>query len=167
MNCYYRNGAIGDSYGMENIKISSVTDSQLASGYVAYMLNGEKTSNVAWYQNIDNNQVKDKVPVLDNSHGIVYRVVNGYSNKPNSTIPTSCVFGDADADNVVTASDAAFVLQKTLVSTFELPIQKKTDDWLKYTDVDCDNFVTASDTAFILQKTLVSTFELPAETKNK
>ena len=77
------------------------------------------------------------------------------------------IFGDADADNAVTASDAAFVLQKTLVSTFELPIQKKTDDWLKYTDVDCDNFVTASDAAFILQKTLVSTFELPAETKNK
>ena len=73
------------------------------------------------------------------------------------------VFGDADGDNVVTASDAAFVLQKTLVSTFELPIEKKTNEWLKYADVDCDSYITASDAAFILQKTLVSTFELPAE----
>ena len=77
------------------------------------------------------------------------------------------VFGDADADNVVTASDAAFVLQKTLISTFELPIQKKTDDWLKYVDVDDDTYITASDAAFILQKTLISTFELPAEKKDK
>ena len=77
------------------------------------------------------------------------------------------VFGDADADNVVTASDAAFVLQKTLISTFELPIQKKTDDWLKYVDVDADTNITASDAAFILQKTLISTFELPAEKKYK
>ncbi len=73
------------------------------------------------------------------------------------------VFGDADGDNTVTASDAAFVLQKTLVGTFELPIQAKTDDWLKYVDVDADTYITASDATFILQKTLVGTFELPAE----
>ena len=77
------------------------------------------------------------------------------------------IFGDADADNVITASDAAFILQKTLISTFELPIQKKTNDWLIYADVDADNNITASDAAFILQKTLISTFELPAEKKYK
>ena len=47
------------------------------------------------------------------------------------------------------------------------PIQKKTDDWLKYVDVDADTNITASDAAFILQKTLISTFELPAEKKYK
>ncbi|MBR1735436.1 MAG: hypothetical protein IJ736_00260, partial [Firmicutes bacterium] len=77
----------------------------------------------------------------------------------------SFVFGDADGDNAVTAGDAAFVLQKALISTFELPLQEKTDDWLKYADADADNKITASDSAFILQKALVSTFELPAETK--
>ena len=77
------------------------------------------------------------------------------------------IFGDVDGDNSVSASDAAFVLQKALISTFELPIQKQTDDWLKYTDVDADNNITASDATFILQKALISTFELPAEKKNK
>ena len=75
------------------------------------------------------------------------------------------LIADVDCDNNITASDAAFVLQKTLISTFELPIEKKTDDWLKYVDVDDDTYVTASDAAFILQKTLISTFELPAEKK--
>ena len=51
-----------------------------------------------------------------------------------------------------------------MISTFELPIQEKTNDWLKYADADADNKITASDSAFILQKALVSTFELPAET---
>ena len=83
------------------------------------------------------------------------------------TISKEFAFGDADADNVVTASDAAFVLQKTLVGSIEMPIQKKTNDWMKYIDVDCDNAITASDAAFILQKTLVGTLELPAEKKYK
>ncbi|MBQ6553943.1 MAG: Ig-like domain-containing protein, partial [Firmicutes bacterium] len=74
-------------------------------------------------------------------------------------------FGDADADNAITASDASFILQKTLLSTFKLPIQKKTDDWMDYVDVDADTKVTANDAAFVLQKTLVSTFELPVEKK--
>gem|GEM_PF-2291828 len=73
------------------------------------------------------------------------------------------LFGDADANNVITASDSAFVLQKALLSTFELPIQNETDAWMKYVDVDGNNSITANDAAFIFQKTLVSTFEFPTE----
>ena len=94
-----------------------------------------------------------------------YGETKSFKTQKNST-SNEYVFGDADADNSVSASDSAYVLQKALVSTFELPIQEKTNDWIKYADVDCDNKITASDSAFILQKALVSTFELPAE-KNK
>ena len=75
--------------------------------------------------------------------------------------------GDVDCDGSITASDAAFVLQKALISTFEMPSDKKVSNPLDVSDVDCDGTITASDAAFILQKALVSTFELPAEKKYK
>ena len=73
------------------------------------------------------------------------------------------LFGDVDCDNVVTASDAAAVMQKTLLDSFKMTIENKTENWLKYSDVDCDNSVTASDAACILQKTLLDNYKLPAE----
>lgn len=73
------------------------------------------------------------------------------------------VIGDADADGVLTASDSAMVLQKVLVSTFTLPIEKETDNYLYYIDTDADGVITASDSAMILQKVLVSTYKMPAE----
>ncbi len=73
------------------------------------------------------------------------------------------MYGDVDCDNKITANDSAILLQKTLISTFEMPIEKKTDEWLKYSDVDCDNAITANDAVMVLQKALVSTFEMPAE----
>ncbi|MBR6401612.1 MAG: Ig-like domain-containing protein, partial [Firmicutes bacterium] len=42
------------------------------------------------------------------------------------------VFGDADGDDMITASDATAVMQKTLIDSMQLPLQSKTDDWLKY-----------------------------------
>lgn len=50
-------------------------------------------------------------------------------NDPDNPIPPDdlkpeFVFGDADGDDMVTASDVAFILKKTLVSTFELPAEK-------------------------------------------
>ncbi len=76
------------------------------------------------------------------------------------------MYGDVDCDNKITANDSAILLQKTLISTFEMPIEKKTDEWLKYSDVDCDNAITANDAVMVLQKALVSTFEMPAEEAN-
>lgn len=74
-------------------------------------------------------------------------------------------FGNIDCDAAVTASDAAFILQKALVGTFELPIQKESENWMMYADADCDNAITASDAAFVMQKALVGSFELPNEKK--
>ncbi|MBO5560994.1 MAG: hypothetical protein J6A07_05035 [Firmicutes bacterium] len=85
----------------------------------------------------------------------------------NAQSENEFLIGDADCDNKITASDTAYILQKTLVSTFELPIQNKTDNWLKYIDADADTYITASDATLVLQKTLTSTFELPAENIGK
>ncbi len=74
------------------------------------------------------------------------------------------VYGDADCDGNVTASDAALVLQKTLTENSVLPIRDKTADWLKYLDVDADGGLTASDAAEIMQKTLTESHLMPAET---
>ena len=45
-------------------------------------------------------------------------------NVTGETVLTDYVYGDADGDSVITASDAAFILQKTLVGNFELPAEK-------------------------------------------
>ncbi|MBR1442692.1 MAG: hypothetical protein IJ583_04075 [Firmicutes bacterium] len=77
------------------------------------------------------------------------------------------IFGDADADGTVTENDAALILQKTLTSTSELPIQQETDCWFVYIDADEDNNITSNDAALVLKKATTSSFELPAEKKNK
>ena len=76
------------------------------------------------------------------------------------------LFGDADCNKNITANDAAYIMQKTLVNTFEMPIQSKTDNWFKYVDVDADTNITAKDAALVFQKTLQSSLEFFAE-KNK
>ena len=77
--------------------------------------------------------------------------------------PEVILCGDADCDEKITASDAVLVMQKTLDGRAVMPIQEKTEDWLKYIDADCDNSITASDAALILQKTLRENVKLPNE----
>lgn len=72
------------------------------------------------------------------------------------------IYGDANADKIVSASDAAAVLQKSLsASSIRLPLEDETDDWLTYVDVNQDGIVSASDAAYILQAALSKSFELP------
>lgn len=75
------------------------------------------------------------------------------------------VYGDVDCDGIITAKDAAYVLQKALDGTFTLPIESKTDDARLYIDVDCSDSISANDAAFILQKTLQKTIQFPCEGK--
>ncbi len=77
----------------------------------------------------------------------------------------SFLYGDADADGEVTASDAATVLQKTLNDSFTMPIEEKTDNFLVYVDVDANDEINAADAAAILQKVLNSSFVMNCETK--
>ena len=63
-------GKTEDNAVSENVE--SKTADQFASGEVAYLLNGSKSDNVVFYQNLDNSQTADLSPVLDNTHGVVY-----------------------------------------------------------------------------------------------
>ncbi|WP_448861604.1 hypothetical protein [Dorea sp.] len=60
----------------------SKTAEQFKSGEEAYLLNNEVTDgSQVWYQNIDNGETPDAYPVLDDTHGTVYRWEDGtYSN---------------------------------------------------------------------------------------
>jgi hypothetical protein len=73
------------------------------------------------------------------------------------------IYGDVNADNMITANDAAIVLQKTLDNAYKMPIQNKIENWLKYADVNADGLISADDAANILQKTLDSTYKMPVE----
>lgn len=74
-------------------------------------------------------------------------------------------YGDADADNQITASDAAAILQRVLNESFKPALADKTPAFVAYLDVDGDNAITASDAASVLQKVLNETFKFPVETK--
>ena len=94
-NCYYQgDNTIGSgSSALTNIEATTVTDEQLASGEVCYLLNGDQTA-IAWFQNIGT----DDEPTLDATSAQVY--VNGtvcpetgapqgtvsYSNTPGTTV---------------------------------------------------------------------------------
>ncbi len=73
------------------------------------------------------------------------------------------IFGDADGDNNITASDAAYVLQNALVESAKMPIKSLTENWFKYVDVDGDGYITAADALEILQKSLLESYKMPIE----
>lgn len=89
---------------------------------------------------------------------MIYAVTFGQSETKDAFL-----YGDADGDGVLTASDVTEIMQKALVGTYELPLQKKTDKWLKYTDVDGDTKITAADAVEVMQKVLVGTYKMPVE----
>ncbi|MBB5266423.1 hypothetical protein HNP82_003580 [Catenibacillus scindens] len=82
-------GSCSDDGTSENV--AAKTAAEFASGEVTWLLNGSTSEGtLAWYQNLDNDQDKDTYPVLDSSHGIVYRIEADpvfYSNDPNSQPP--------------------------------------------------------------------------------
>ena len=84
-NCYYT-GSAGFTLPGGNMGITTVTDEELASGKVTYLLNNHVTDGTQiWYQTIG----EDQIPVLDSTRKTVYRKCNGtsyaYSNDGEST----------------------------------------------------------------------------------
>ena len=73
------------------------------------------------------------------------------------------MFGDVDADNMLTANDASLVLQKVLIEDFRLPVEDKSVNWFGYADADADGMLSANDAAVIMQKVLLEEYRLPAE----
>jgi hypothetical protein len=96
-NCYYQGDNINGtgSSTLTTVEATPVTDIQLSSGEVCYLLNGDQTA-IAWYQTIGTNEE----PTLDATNARVY--VNGtvcpdtgapqgtvsYSNTPGTTVGT-------------------------------------------------------------------------------
>ena len=73
-NSYYLN-AVGKVLTGNNIHQSQITEEQLASGELCYLLNGDQRE-ISWYQNLD----EDEFPVPDNSHLRVYGVGSVFMN---------------------------------------------------------------------------------------
>ncbi len=73
------------------------------------------------------------------------------------------VFGDADADGVLTATDASVVLQKVLKENYAMPLESNIHNYMDIVDVDCDGCLTASDAALIMQKVLAENIAMPIE----
>ena len=96
-HCYWLNTACDNGIGSsdDQQKATPKTSEQLASGAVAYLLNGSTSvGDLAWRQNLDNVEEAEKDPfpvleALDPGHGIVYPIKNEesgeiarYSNYP-------------------------------------------------------------------------------------
>ena len=60
---------------------------------------------------------------------------------------SNSVQGDADTDGILTAKDSAYVLQKTLDSTFKVPMAD--EEYSVYCDVNGDKVVNADDASRI------------------
>ena len=93
-NCYYKDGV---KELQDNGSATKVTSDQLASGEVCYLLNGDQSEKV-FFQTLG----QDAYPVLDNTHGVVYKVgETTYSNAESS--PTDLpLMSSADAIYVYT-----------------------------------------------------------------
>ena len=74
-----------------------------------------------------------------------------------------CV-GDTDLDGVVTASDAALIMQKVLSDGIKMPIEQ-TRSFMYIADADGDDMLTASDAASVMQKVLYPEYSLENEKK--
>lgn len=76
---------------------------------------------------------------------------------------SSFLYGDADGDGSLTAADGAIILQRVLDEGAYVPLQDKTEDYLKYLDTDGNGVLTADDSALVLQKSLDKGFLMPKE----
>ena len=94
-NCYYN-----ENCGKSSSRATSVTDEQVASGEVAYLLNGDQSA-INWYQNVDRGE-KDNAPTLNSEHYTVFKNSNGYSNT---------LLGDVNDDGKVDRKDAVLILK--------------------------------------------------------
>jgi hypothetical protein len=87
------------------------------------------------------------------------------SGNNTSTGNSTVLFGDANNDKLLSASDAATILQKVLDNSFTTGLEKAGLDYMKYLDVDCNEKLTSADSAVVLEKTLNNSYEMPAEAK--
>lgn len=88
-------------------------------------------------------------------------ILNYYLEKGGNAKPF--VKGDSDDDGVVTAEDAAQLLQNILDESYATGMHKHNSDYMDYIDVDKDGFLTAGDAAIIMQKAIDNGYKMPVE----
>ena len=89
------------------------------------------------------------------NHYITYGIDENRNAGGEPLYPAKFIYGDADADGILTAADASLVLQKVLTpDLITLPIEEKSAEYEKYLDTDGDGILTASDALEIQQKSL-------------
>ena len=125
----------------DNNKISIETDENTSSSIIK----------------IDESVQTDEQKVVGSAY------VDFSGNKLSIDDTITAIYGDADGNGVLTATDAAQVLQKVLNDSYETGIELKGIDYIKYLDVNADSIVSASDAAYVLQKVLSSSLKFPCE----
>ena len=101
-NCYWLDTSASTGVAGGSSGAIKKTAQQFASGEVTYLLNGGNTQSPVWRQNVDQG-TKDALPVLDSSHGVVYRwlycdnkTACTYSNSEHS----GTIHGNYTADGI-------------------------------------------------------------------
>ncbi len=88
---------------------------------------------------------------------------SNYVGSDINVINCDFIYGDVDLDGVITASDGATALSKSLDNTFIPEIQRYAKEYTNYIDVNGDGSILADDGANILQKALNPGFIFSAE----
>lgn len=102
------------------------------------------------------NSTADNISLYPDGTAIVY--LGG------GTTETDSIIGDPNNDGVVSASDAADVLQKALNPNFKTACENIfPNTYFDLLDVNGDGTITATDAAYVLQKALNSSFKLAGE----
>ncbi len=109
-----------------------------------------------WYEG-------DTLVSIQNMYAFVARKDISLRAEFNEIVLLEYLYGDANADGLITASDCAAVLQKVLDASFVTGIEASGGDYMTYLDVSDDNKLTAADASIILQKTLDNSFKMPCE----
>lgn len=90
-----------------------------------------------------------------------YSAAFSYAQQNNISCNIVGFAGDINADGNLTSSDASYLLQKVLDSSFETPYENNiSKDYMKIGDTNADSSLTAGDASYIIQKVLDSSFEM-------
>ncbi len=94
------------------------------------------------------------------NHYLSYGINEG-RNAASSEITK--IYGDANADRILTSADSACIMQKVLNSEYKMLLEINNKDYKKYIDVDGDEKITSNDAVCVMQKVLNGSYKLPSE----
>ncbi len=89
--------------------------------------------------------------------------VSGDEPTPTPTPEPAVIYGNADNNDKLTASDGADILQRALRAESITNAEKELDNGFGIIDVNLDGKITSADAAYVLQKVLDGSFLMPCE----